>query len=153
MMRSFLSTGKWTLLALEDDVIFRDLGALDAAIKELPTDWDMLYLGANITDGVSGVQENPPVQYSDHLWRVRRAWTTHAIAYREQAVRDIVATYDPGSGRMFDEWLSSDFIGYRNTFLANPMIAYQRPGKSDLWGCATDYTGAFEKGNQIMSGL
>src|SRR5690348_6806898 len=70
MLKTFLATKAETLLALEDDVVFRDIDVLPAALSELP-DWDVLYLGANITDMVFGIKENPPVRHSEHLYRVR----------------------------------------------------------------------------------
>src|SRR5688572_26419125 len=35
-----------TFLALEDDVLFKDLTHLPSALSELPEDWDIVYLGA-----------------------------------------------------------------------------------------------------------
>lgn len=151
LLKTFLSTKATTLLALEDDVVFIDLSRLPKAIAELPADWDILYLGANITDGVFGIKENPPVRHSEHLYRVRRAWTSHAIAYTREAAQRIVTVYDPNTCGMYDEFVSSRMLEKMNAYLVNPMVAYQRPGVSDLWGGrATDYTGAFEMGNKIM---
>lgn len=151
MLKTFLSTKAKTVLLLEDDAVFRNLEALPAALSELPADWDVLYLGANITDMVFGIKENPPVKHSEHLYRVRRAWTSHAIAYTREAAERIVTVYDPNTCGMYDNFLSEYMLPKLNAFLVNPMVAYQRPGKSDLWGCATDYTGAFEWGNKFMS--
>lgn len=151
MLKTFLATGAKTLLAMEDDVVFRDLAPLEKAIGELPVNWDILYLGANITDMVFGIKENPPVRYSDHLHRIRRAWTSHAIAYTRSMVETIVMGYPVGTYEMYDNWLSVNILPHYNAFLVNPMVAFQRPGKSDLWGCQADYTGAFLEGNKIMS--
>lgn len=150
MLKAFVATGKDTLLALEDDVIFRDLHMLPAAIRELPHNWDILYLGANITDMVFGIKENPPIRYSARLHRIRRAWTSHAIAYTRRMADIIVRHYPVGTFEMYDNWVSGNILGHYNCYLVNPMVAYQRPGKSDLWGCETDYTGAFLEGNKIM---
>ena len=150
MLKTFLSTGAETLLALEDDAVFRNLDVLPKAIAELPADWDILYLGANITGMVFGIQENPPAKHSQHLHRVRRAWTSHAIAYTRNAAERIVTVYNPDICGMYDNFLSEYMLPKLNAFLVNPMVAWQRPGKSDLWGQQTDYTGAFEMGNKIM---
>ena len=135
---------------LEDDCIFKDLKHLQAAIDELPAGWDVLYLGANITDMVFGIKENPPLRHSQHLYRIRRAWTSHAIAYTREAAMRIATVYSPHTCGMYDEFISSNMLGKMNAFLVNPMCAFQRPGKSDLWGGHTDYTGAFEQGDKIM---
>jgi len=153
MLKSFLATGKETLLALEDDALFRDLGHLPAALGALPKDWDILYLGANITAMVHGIDVNPPepCSWTKHLWRIRRAWTTHCIAYTRKVAQRIVDAYPIHSFEMYDCWLSNNILELSNAFLVNPMVAYQRPGKSDLWGQETDYTGAFVHGDKIMT--
>jgi hypothetical protein len=153
MLKKFLQTDGQTLLALEDDVVFRNISFFDNAMKELPNNWHILYLGANITDGVFGIKENPPQKISgtDRFVRVSRAWTTHAIAYRRIIVEKIVRAYPVHTFEMYDNWLSENMLFRCNAYLVNPMVAYQRPGKSDLWGgIQTDYTGAFEWGNKFM---
>lgn len=149
MLKTFLTTSKWTLLVLEDDVVFDGIGTLAGALAELPEDWSVLFLGANITDGVANIQQRPPVRISSGLYRVQAAWTTHAIAYTREAAKRIACAYDGVS--MYDAWLSENMLPNLKAYLVNPMVAYQRPGKSDLWGCETDYTGAFLEGNKIMS--
>ena len=150
MLKTFLQTGGRTLLTFEDDVLFRDTTHLEAALKELPADWDIVYLGANITEMVFGIKENPPAKYSDHLYRVRKAWTTHAIGYSRGIIERIVAEYPVHSFEMYDNWLNSEILPTSNAYLINPMVCWQRPGKSDLWGQETDYTGAFIHGDKIM---
>jgi len=150
MLKTFLKTEGRVLLALEDDVVFKDLQALDAALTELKQ-WHILYLGANITDMVFGIKENQPVGVSPHLYRIRRAWTSHAIAYTREMVEVIVRDYPAETFEMYDNWLSEKMLPLYDAYLVNPMVAYQRPGRSDLWGCQTDYTGAFEWGNKFMA--
>lgn len=151
MLKRFLETDGERLLTFEDDVLFKNMGHLQAALKELPADWDVLYLGANIHHMVFGIVENPPVRYSDNLFRVRRAWTSHAIAYSRKAVVKIVEAYPIGSFEMYDNWLSEHFLSDHQCFLINPTIAWQRPVYSDLWGANADYTGCFEWGDKFMS--
>lgn len=152
MLKRFLETDGKSLLTFEDDVIFKDLSHFEAACAELPADWDIVYLGANITDMVFGIKENPPVNYSERLYCIRRAWTTHAIAYSRRTAEYIVRHYPVSEFNMYDNWLSENVLRFCRCFLVNPMVAFQRPGKSDLWGGVdTDYTGAFEWGNKFMS--
>lgn len=151
MLKVFLATGKDTLLIFEDDVIFKKLDHVEAAFSQLPPDWDILFLGANITTMVTGIAEFPPVKYSPYLHRVRRAWTTHAVLYSRKVVEKIVQLYPVNSFEMYDFWLSQNILPNNKCFLINPMIAWQRPGKSDLWGGKqTDYTGAFQWGDKSM---
>lgn len=150
MLKTFLGTEGTGFLALEDDVIFHNSTHLPTAIGELPQDWDILYLGANITDMVFGIKENPPVKYSEHLHWVRRAWMTHAVAYSRKAVERIVQEYPVESFNMFDNWMSENMLPSMKAFLINPMICWQRPGKSDLWNTEADYTGCFPWGDKFM---
>lgn len=152
MLKTFVATGAPAGLLLEDDVVFQALDHLPKAFVELPEDWDILYLGANITDGVTGIQEKPPIRFSDHLYQVRAAWTTHAVAYSRAMALKIISTYPVHTYEMYDQWLNQQVLGSHRCFLVNPMVAFQRPGKSDLWGQETDYTGAFEWGNKFMKG-
>lgn len=149
MLKTFLTTGKQTLLVLEDDVVFDSLAQLGASLADLPEDWEMLFLGANITAGVTNIMARPPVAVTPHIYRVRAAWTTHAIAYTREAARKITCAYDGKS--MYDAWLSETILPQVKAYLVNPMVAFQRPGKSDLWGRETDYTPAFIESNKIMA--
>lgn len=151
MLKAFLETGEKIALLLEDDVLFRGLDRLGWAALELPENWDILYLGANITDGVFGIKERPPVKYSEQLYRIRAAWTTHAIIYTRKIADIIVRHYPVHTFEMYDQWLNENILPHYNCFLVNPMICYQRPGRSDLWNHNADYTGAFEWGDKFMS--
>jgi len=151
MLKTFVASGQAVGLLLEDDVLFQSVDHLQEALNELPEDWGVLYLGANITEGVTGIKERPPVRFSDHLWRVRSAWTTHAVAYSRAMAVKIISTYPVHQYAMYDQWLNEHILSNHQCFLVKPMVAWQRPGKSDLWGQETDYTGAFIHGDKIMS--
>jgi len=151
MLKTFVASGHAVGLLLEDDVIFQSLEHLPAALAELPKDWDILYLGANITEMVTGIKDRPPMRYSKHLCRVGAAWTTHAVAYSRAMAIKIISTYPVNSYAMYDQWLNENILASHQCFLVNPMLAFQRPGKSDLWSQETDYTGAFVHGNKIMA--
>lgn len=142
MLRQFLETDGKTLLALEDDCRFEDMGILWRAIDELPDNWDVLYLGCNL-------KGESPEPYSNHLSKVKTAWMSHAIGYSRKMVEFIVENYKPKEGQMYDDWLSHQ-LPSKNCFVINPMIAFQRPSFSDLWGCYTDYTSTIEEGNKLL---
>lgn len=129
-----------TLLHLEDDVVFRDLDHLPQALRELPDDWDILYLGANLICWNNG--EPSPERYSEHLFRVRAAWTTHAIAYHKRCVRRILEGQPSFDQLMFDNHLSQR-LPELNAFCVAPMVAWQRPRFSSIWGRHDDYSEIF----------
>lgn len=140
---------KGNSLILEDDVVFNNIGHLGAALYELPYDWDLLYLGANIV-GTDLCNWPTPEPYSAHLNRVRQAWTTHAVAYSEAGIKKVLALWDHTSGQMFDDVLRCNIEEKLNAYIVNPMVADQRPGFSDIWQNHVEY-GFFEQGNKRMS--
>jgi hypothetical protein len=143
ILNLFAKSDKKHLLMLEDDVVFNgfelDLNKLlGQAINELPDNWDMLYLGANLH--VDGFQE--PIRFSNHLCRIYNAWTTHAIAFNHKCVKWLAYNQPQFHEGMFDGWLSSQLFHF-NAFCITPMIAFQRPGKSNIWGHDVDYEPVF----------
>lgn len=148
ILLDFLHSDDNTLLHLEDDVIFRDLNHLPQALSELPDDWDILYLGANLLLWNNG-SEPQPERVSEHLFRVRGAWTTHAVAYNKKCVRMILEKQPEFSVQMFDNYLS-DRLPELNAFIVAPMVAYQRPRKSSIWDRDDDYTPIFEESDRKL---
>lgn len=143
ILLDFLHSDADTLLHLEDDCVFRELSHLPQAVSELPDDWDILYLGANLI--LWGNGESPlPERYSQHLFRVRAAWTTHAIAYRKKCVRGILEGQPSFDAQMFDNYLSQR-LPELQAFIIAPMVAYQRQRYSTIWERETDYADVFEQ--------
>lgn len=137
LIETIIQKGHNITLCLEDDVIFKNYDKLQEYTNDLPNDWDILYLGANITDP-------NPVQAGKNILKIRSAWTTHAICYNRK-VLDSINKYNPDVHGMYDDWLSREVLPNVNAYCVKPMIAWQRPGYSDLWGKEVDYTGAFQE--------
>jgi hypothetical protein len=142
----FLESGNEKLLFLEEDVEFVSLGHLEKALSELPADWDICYLGGNISE------ENfrKPEKYSPHLCRVFNCWTTHAVGYSRKVVEDILQLQPGFSERMYDNYLS-DRLQEFQAFIVNPMVAVQRSRVSSIWKTFCDYTDKFEASNKAMA--
>lgn len=133
-----------TLLHLEDDCLFRNTDHLDQALKELPADWDIVYLGANLI-----CDNGVPVRYSEHLFRVTSAWTTHAVGYNKKVVPYLLENQPGYCERMFDNWLSEQLKSLQ-AFIIAPMVAYQRPHVSTIWQRFDDYTPIFEASDALL---
>lgn len=142
ILLDFLYSDADTLLHLEDDCVFRNLSHLPQAISELPDDWDILYLGANLICWNNG--ELNPERYSEHLFRVKVAWTTHAIAYHKRCVRRILEGQPSFDAAMWDNYLSTR-LPELEAFIVAPMVAYQRARHSSIWDRFDDYTEIFEQ--------
>lgn len=147
ILRDFLASEAETLLLLEEDCIFRDLGHLDAALSELPASWDILYLGANLICWNNG--EPAPTRHSPHLFRVHAAWTTHAIAFSRGCVPWLLDNQPGLSEQMFDQWLSTR-LPELQSFVVAPMVAYQRPRHSTIWNRFDDYTPIFQASEERL---
>lgn len=134
-------SGAHRLLHLEDDCVFRDYSHLEKALSELPEDWDVVYLGANILC--------EPERFSEHLFKVTRCWTTHAIGYNRKVLPWLLE-HQPGfSERMFDNWLG-DNLHQLNAYIVAPMVAWQRPHESSIWGRYDDYTEIFDNSAALL---
>lgn len=130
-------------LFFEDDVTFKSASHLVYAFNELPEDFDMLYLGGNLTNG-------DPEYFSEHLCKVRHVWTTHAVIMKRTVMEFISDHYIPRVDGMFDDWLARRVHPYFNCFCVNPMVCWQRPSRSDLWNVEADYTECFMKSDDLM---
>lgn len=148
ILLDFYHSDAQRLLHLEDDCIFRELGHLESAIAELPDTWDILYLGANLLMWNNG-SEPQPERVSEHLFRVKGAWTTHAIAYNKKCVFEILAKQKMFSEQMYDQGLSELLSGLQ-AYVVAPMVAYQRPRVSSIWNRFDDYTSIFEESDRRL---
>lgn len=136
-MHHIMTLNRGRMLALfEEDVCFSAMDHLDQALSELPADWEMCYLGANIVDGIE--------TYSEHLVKCFGCWTTHGVLYNNCA--DIADLYDGET--MFDEWLRANIHPRGNTYLVRPFMAYQQSHFSTLWQMNADYGEILNISNQ-----
>jgi len=132
-MKAIMDSSDEPLILFEDDVMIKESSHFEKAISQLPEDWDLCYLGANLVA--------PIERYSDNLFKTFGAWTTHAVMYREP--KKIGERYKDTT-IMFDDWLKTNIHPNGKSFIISPMIAWQRPHKSDLWNQYTDYTRIFD---------
>lgn len=138
------------LLHLEDDCVFQDLTHLDAALSELPEDWDICYLGCNLLCmGLGDVPESAPERYSEHLFRVKLAWTTHAIGFNRKVVPFILDNQPGFSERMLDNWIGEQLPKLR-AYAVAPMVAWQRSHYSGIWSREVDYDDIFRASNEKL---
>lgn len=129
----FFESDNERLLFLEDDCVFMDHGHVDQALKDLPTGWDIVYFGCNIQGG-------KPVKITNSLFKISGAFTTHCIGYNKKCIPFILENQPGFSEQMYDNWLSGQQL---NAYVINPMVAWQRPRHSKIWGHAVDYNEHF----------
>lgn len=127
-------------MIFEDDVIFIP-GATEIfieALKQLPPDFDFLYLGGNL--------QAPAERYSDNLYRVTFAWGSYAIYYSEQGAQKVLKHFDPlEDGTIYDVWLKQQSVRNMKAFMVSPIIAWTRAGFSDVNMCEENYLPAMQE--------
>ena len=118
---------EFPFVIFEDDcVMVAPWDYVEKAMDQLPSDWDALWLGATL--------DTPLKRYSDNLFRLKRAYTTHAIIYNTQRMIDYVLTsFDAYKGRkIIDVFYYEDVQEKFNCFITYPMMALQAEGYSDI---------------------
>jgi hypothetical protein len=107
------------LLIFEDDVKFLvdPVNAIAECFAELPPDWDCLYFGAS--------PKEPQERYSEHLFRLKNAHTTHAILWnmKGDAVDYILDHKD--DIKKIDDFFATVIQPMFKCFVVFPMVATQ----------------------------
>lgn len=124
---------KEPILVLEDDIKFINNAKeiLDKYLKEIPADYDLAYLGGNLT--------TPAIRLSEHVAKINHIQSTHAyiVAPRFTSTIEIYQNY---LGKPMDLIYAENIIPYHNCYITIPMIAVQRPSYSDIENKYVDYT-------------
>jgi len=123
------------VLIFEDDATYRGWAtSLQNAINDLPTNWDMLMLGANIKDSrIDRINKG--------LVRTYGAWTTHAILYSYHFAKEMS---ELNLDVPIDEYFRTTIHPKGNSYKCVPFLSYQRPSESDIEGGYKNYTSIFE---------
>ena len=124
------------VLIFEDDATFRgSYSDLINCINDLPADWDMLMLGANIKDSRMD-------RVSKRLVRTYGSWTTHAVLYSYRFAKEMAALE---LTIPIDEHFRTKVHPKGNSYICAPFLSFQRPSQSDIEGVFQDYTIIFEE--------
>jgi hypothetical protein len=115
-----------TLVCEDDCVMLENWMVVQRAMAELPDDFDALWFGATLT--------TPLERYSEHLFRLKRAYTTHAIIYNSQKMIDYILGLHVPSGVNLDIFYFLKVQEEFNCFITDPICATQSDGLSDISG-------------------
>lgn len=131
------SIGKHAMI-FEDDVKFtKDILNLEVYLKELgKLDWDMLYLGANIS--------SPIHQINDYFGRLTSAQSTHAYLVNKNFI-PVILSMQNKLGKHMDLIYSEDIVPYHNCYITIPLLAIQRPSFSDIENKNVNYSWMFDR--------
>ncbi len=139
IIKNAKNTNLKNILITEDDVEFDiDLNRKFFEYEnELPENWDMLYLGAN--HGLCNPYEpNPPIKITEHVYKVRHAYSTHAYAINFTSY-DCIINHIEKMTRPLDV-MYSQIQSSLNVYLFRPHIAWQINGYSDIMETEVDYS-------------
>lgn len=122
---------KGDVMIFEDDIKFLR-NPHTFSLKNVPNDWDAVYLGANIKTGTDEVNKD--------FSRLISAWTTHAVLYRRKFIEKILSDYKVDMA--IDEWINR-LMPELNVYITNPFYATQIPGWSLIEKKEIDYSVIF----------
>jgi GR25 family glycosyltransferase involved in LPS biosynthesis len=112
-------------LIFEDDVIFSDyIDEAKQALNDLPSDWQIFYLGAN--------HRQTPIHIKGHIGLAVEPYCCHAYAvnasFREELINIIES-----DGRIIDAVLGELVLnGQIKAYCSNPSLAFQIPNHSNI---------------------
>ena len=100
-----------SVLFLEDDFQFmlpkEDMEKeVDKCLNELPKDWDMFYLGANV---MNQIMDKPLVAYSKNLYRIRSGYALHSVAISKKGLKKIKACFTDIEGELWGQLMIENF--------------------------------------------
>jgi GR25 family glycosyltransferase involved in LPS biosynthesis len=115
------------ILIFEDDCYFVEGKStvdwtMDKAIKELPEDYQILYLGAQVTNGFKRRQ-------GECLFQLDLAFATHAWALSRQGMMEIISC---GLEAPIDNSVVKTIQPLQRCFITYPLLASQRESFSDI---------------------
>jgi len=122
------------LLVFEDDAeivvnkeTFHD--TMNNVMNQLPEMYHMIFLGCQITS-------NGCKWHSGNLIRVVKAFSTHAVLYSLQGMKEIVSR---GLGFPIDNWYVAELQNFGHSYCTYPFLCSQFPGHSDIGGNFVDW--------------
>lgn len=137
-------------LVLEDDFYFLDkreilFDKLKLSLEQLPSDWQMFYLGGNLD---SSYEIYPIERYSKNILKLNACHTTHAFSVHKSLYEKILEKsffripiqewYNKYN--VIDVYFSKEILKYNKCFISDPILALQKPGFSNIEQNYYDYT-------------
>ena len=139
------------ILVLEDDFIFLKEPyefniKLKKSLDELPSDWDLFYLGSNF---VKGYDYEPTERYSNNLIKVNTGFCLHSVSYSSRGMDKILKSFKLNSEldilyffkeyESIDWYLVREFQYENNCFASSELLSSQVAGFSDIEGRHLNY--------------
>ncbi len=106
------------VLVFEDDVQFvGTISSTEKAIKELPNNWEIFYLGCGL--------KTTPKLHSEHLIQIDRAMCVHAVCYSKRIYKRMLKMRG-----VIDVYIADQIQPRGRCFCVNPIMATQGTSNS-----------------------
>ena len=130
-----ISDGAQRPLFFEDDVIFHEntLNLLTTSLRDLPDNWDILYMGGHPTGPIFNPQAT---KFSETLAEVGKFSFADSYAFNEGRAKqffDMWCNRITNKDAMYD-FILGDFAKKKNAFCTYPLLCNQRPDISQVDG-------------------
>lgn len=113
-----------SILILEDDVCWDEVASLQAFLRDVPQDWDMLMLG--------GQHMESTLPVSSSVVRCSNCQRTHAYAIRGGALKDLLGLWYRCDTHI-DHWMGP-WQKHWKVYAPDPFVFGQAGGRSDISG-------------------
>ena len=120
------------ILILEDDC--KILSKFEINKKEIPKDWKILYLGANLTQ----ILEDNQLESVNKKWVKMKCFTTHCMIINQSAYTEIINLIKKEE-KPIDVYYKDNYQDNKKCYVINPMIATQLEGYSDIENKVLNY--------------
>jgi GR25 family glycosyltransferase involved in LPS biosynthesis len=127
LCRHILDKDQKNVIILEDDAQFlvgNPVAFLKEILPQVPANYHLLYLGLNLL--------TRPTRMSENILKVADCYSTHAIAYSQDAVRLVLERLEQVSLKPYDIFMREEVLGHGRAFCTFPMLATQRDSFSDI---------------------
>jgi len=148
--------GYENFLMLEDDVIFRKdwRNKFEIWSKDIPEDWDMIYLGALHPGQVMEALRTyirRPVKVTDNVWKLKGACGAHAVIFRHTVFDRFISMSQDLSIPIDMHYASTQETEF-NAYVFAPNLAWQGPSWSDIQDTQVSYSrnGWYDYDNNVF---
>jgi len=130
-----------TVLILEDDVRLRDNvnELFDSYYRQVPDDWDMIYLGGNHWGFDLTERYHPQLtMVTENVYRTRNTLTTHAYAIKNTVYEEMLSVFSNFEAAA--DTMYTDIQKRFNVYAFRPSLAWQATGYSYINNKVCDYS-------------
>jgi hypothetical protein len=117
---------EFPFVVFEDDcVLLHPWSVVEEAMKQLPINWDGLWVGTNPRRRLE--------RYSPNLFKINGSYSSHAIIYgSKRIVNYILKNHNTPTGQNLDIFYCHQLMKVFNCFVVYPLVATQLSDYSDI---------------------